>query len=117
MTDWKELSKLMTEMHNDYGRSAVMVSGENAFANALENETALQDITTEDIETSWETQKVTPKQIRRWIWGIRHNDKMKEPSTVIWTGWDEANQTSWGGLAQLVEESNDETIKVEINDG
>ena len=54
MPNWKTISHSLTEMHNDHGRAAILVSGDNAFTQAVGGDTYIKDITTEKTEGMWE---------------------------------------------------------------
>ena len=118
MPNWKTISHSLTEMHNDHGRAAILVSGDNAFTQAVGGDTYIKDITTEKTEGMWEGRDLTPKQIRRWVWDIRKEEVLQDDKTIIWTGYNKEEETSHGGLAQFSEDlDNPFTIKIEVTDG
>ena len=118
MANWKEISHILTEMHNNFGRAAVSVGGDNAFQKVLSAEAYLRDITTDEIASSWDSKELTQKQIRRWVWNIRKNPILEDERTILLTGYDAENETSQGGLAQFSDTLEDPfTIKVELEDG
>ena len=78
MAKWKQISKLMAEMHNTHGRSAVTMGGENAFAKAVDSELSFKEISEAHLLASWKDVELTPKMIRRWMWDIRQDKVLKE---------------------------------------
>tara|TARA_R110002051_G_scaffold173655_3_gene243961 strand:+ start:1993 stop:2352 length:360 start_codon:yes stop_codon:yes gene_type:complete len=119
MPDWKQISKLLAEMHNEYGKGAVTLEGENAFSKAVEENQVFYDLGSPQRHMEWEEETLTPKMIRKWLWELRKDDILERKDVFAWTVWEE--DKSVGGLGALVaDELNDildDTIKIEVTDG
>ena len=114
MAKWKQISKLLAEMHNDHGRSAVTMGGENAFAKAVDSELSFKQLPDEHLIISWDDKELTPKMIRRWMWDIRRDKALKEDNVFVWTVQNE--DSSVGGFGTLVE-PDEEFLPLEVTDG
>lgn len=114
MAKWKQISKLLAEMHNTHGRAAVTMGGENAFAKAIDSELSFREIPEAHLLTSWKDVELTPKMIRRWMWDIRQDEVLKEENVFAWTVQNEEN--SVGGFGTLVE-PDEQFPPLEVTDG
>lgn len=114
MTNWKSMSRLIAEMHNTHGKSAVTLSGDNAFARAVNEELGFKELDAPHLAMSWKDEELTPKMIRRWMWELRQDKIIKETEDLFaWTI--KEDKGSVGGFGTLV--TNDEaTIPVEVTD-
>lgn len=99
-TDWKQISRLLADMHNEHGKGAVTLEGDNAFAKAVDEDRAFYNLGSPQRDVEWGARELTPKMIRRWLWDLRKDEVLQRPNVFAWTAWDE--EKSVGGLGALV---------------
>ena len=114
MAQWKEMSKLLTEMVADFGKGAVTFEGENAFGLAVDKGLKFKDLGLEDHEVTWD-KPVTPKMVRRWLWTLRKEKALETPNVFVWAL--KGEDTTVGGLGSLVDSDDNTGIAIEVTDG
>ena len=94
MTDWKAASHLLSYMAHKFGVALVTPEAENGFG--LVGDRAFVELPS--LGRSFA--KVTPKQLRRWLWEVRYDPVWKEPGVLVYV--ERESPTSWNGKGGLV---------------
>ena len=87
MSRWKETSRLLSDMTHKFGIGLSTPDAENGFQ--LVGDQAFVELA----DLSRRFDRVTPKEIRRWLWEIRYNPVWEDPDVLVMveredpTGW------------------------------
>ncbi len=98
-TDWKSMSKKVSEIHSQEGRAAVDKTGRDA----MELPYPLINTIPEDKLMSLAGKNISPKAIRKFTWENRKERFITRDKTVIWTYYDLDSDTSYVGAGAFVE--------------
>tara|TARA_R100000458_G_scaffold24886_1_gene22407 strand:+ start:1191 stop:1529 length:339 start_codon:yes stop_codon:yes gene_type:complete len=98
MSNWKEISKTVSELHSRLGLSVVDKEGSPITEGNLIN------LTNEDAVFTKKGDSLKPKEIRKWLWSYRKNRSFSRKNLVVWSSYDEANETSHMGVGAIVAE-------------
>ena len=96
--NWKQISKFMTEMHNELGGSIVDLQGMNA---THKNENLINTSKSDEL-MSLVGKKLNPKGIRRFMWEHRKSRQLTRPNAVIWSWFDEEEDKTVVGFGAPV---------------
>ncbi len=89
MTDWKAASRMLSYMAHKFGVALVTPAAENGFG--LVGDRAFIEVPS----LARTFGKVTPKQIRRWLWEVRYDPVWKESGVLVYV--ERESPTSWQG--------------------
>ena len=93
--DWKQLTRSLCEMHNLWGAAALTVKGENP---ALAGK-AYVNLTDDKDLLVVESEELTPKVVRAWLWKLRKQRKVQRSRAVLWSAVDQERRRLPRGAA------------------
>ncbi len=96
--DWKKISKSVVEMHNSLGGALVDIHGDNA----VDEETSIITTSEEEDTHSLVGNKLRPKEVRKFMWDKRKSRDLKRDNVVIWSWYDEEEDTTYMGFGAKV---------------
>lgn len=89
MSDWKAMSRFLSDMAHKFGVGLVTPAVENGFG--LVGGKGFLPVGQLDREFS----KLTPKGIRRWLWEVRYDPVWRERDVLVYV--ERKSPTSWVG--------------------
>jgi hypothetical protein len=89
MADWKRMSHLLSYMAHKFGVGLSTPQAENGFQRL--GKLAYIEVP----GLGREFGKMTPKQLRAWLWEVRHDPVFKEQDVLIYV--ERQSPTSWRG--------------------
>jgi hypothetical protein len=89
MPDWKVTSHLITSMAHKFGVALSTLEGQNAFRMVGSNGLVVKP------ELDRKFTKMTPKQVRRWLWEVRYDPVWREDDVLVYV--ERESPTSWVG--------------------
>ena len=98
MSNWKLLSKTVSEMHDRIGLSVVNKEGEAVTEGRLIN------LTKEEATFTKSGGSLKPKEIRKWLWEYRKNRSFSRNNLVVWSSFREEENKTYMGVGAVVPE-------------
>ena len=96
MSNWKLLSKTVSETHNRIGVSVVNKEGDPITEGQLVN------LTTDNDKFTKSGGDLKPKEIRKWLWTYRKNRSFSRSNLVVWSSYNEEDDTTYMGVGAVV---------------
>ena len=96
--NWKKISTSVVEMHNTLGGALINIEGENAAG----DDSSLITTSTEEETFSLVGNQLKPKQVRRFMWNQRNSRALKRDNVIIWSWYDEEEDTTYMGFGAKV---------------
>jgi hypothetical protein len=100
MSDWKETSHFLTFMAHKFGIGMSTPDAENGFQILGSNGLLVKP------ELDRKFSKMTPKQIRRWLWDVRYDPVWQEADVLVYV--ERESPTSWVGRVGRIGSPDDE---------
>tara|TARA_Y100000593_G_scaffold71239_1_gene130808 strand:+ start:134 stop:448 length:315 start_codon:yes stop_codon:yes gene_type:complete len=85
-------------MHNSLGGALVDIHGDNA----VDEETSIITTSEEEDTHSLVGNKLRPKEVRKFMWDKRKSRDLKRDNVVIWSWYDEEEDTTYMGFGAKV---------------
>ena len=95
MAKWKQITAIASEMHNEYGISAINKEGEEILSSDKPIFSVMEP-------QALAGKEITPKSLRKFTWENRKSRALTRDTAIIWTYYDNESDTSFVGVGAQV---------------
>lgn len=95
---WRTMAKAAADDHADQGYSFIVVGGEVG-----PGQVAIDTSSFRDDWLAVRGQVIFPRRLRQFWWERRHSRAFQRLPLVLWTSYDEEDDTSYAGVGAIVD--------------